>query len=67
MKAFFEEYGLAIVIVVVVGVLIGVAVVSSDKGKTKMNDTYDKFNEQSDKVIDKAFSNSDTDSGDTNQ
>lgn len=43
MKAFLEEYGLVIVITIVVAMLIGVAVYVSQQGKTKMEATFNSF------------------------
>lgn len=51
MKAFLEEYGLVIVIVIVVAMLIGVAWVVSTKGKEKMEDTFDAFTGIGDQAV----------------
>lgn len=51
MKAFLEEYGLVIVIVIVVAMLIGVAWVVSTKGREKMENTFDSFTGIGDQAI----------------
>lgn len=51
MKAFLEEYGLVIVIVIVVAMLIGVAWLVSTNGKAKMQDTFEKFTGIGDKAV----------------
>lgn len=56
MKAFFEEWGLTIVVVIVLMVLIGVAVRSSRSGGKKMEETYTKVTEKADKFVDEAMS-----------
>lgn len=54
MKAFLEEYGLVIVIVIVVAMLIGVAWVVSTKGKEKMEGTFNSFTEIGDEAVEDA-------------
>lgn len=56
MKAFFEEWGLTIVVVIVLMVLIGVAVRSSRSGGAKMEETYNKVTEKADKFVEEAMS-----------
>lgn len=59
MKAFFEEWGLTIVVVIVLMVLIGVAVRSSRKGGDSMENTYNKVTEKANKFVDEAMSEAD--------
>lgn len=54
MKAFLEEYGLVIVIVLVVTMLIAVAALVSSKGKESLTKTYDTFNEIADQAVKQA-------------
>lgn len=51
MKAFLEEYGLIIVVVIVVAMLIGVAIYVSKAGKGKMEDTFDRFTQIGDDAL----------------
>lgn len=51
MKAFLEEYGLVIVIVIVVAMLIGVAWLVSTEGKKKMEETFNSFTDIGDQAI----------------
>lgn len=51
MKAFLEEYGLVIVIVIVVAMLIGVAWLVSTEGKKKMKETFNSFTDIGDQAI----------------
>ena len=46
-----EEYGLVIVIVIVVAMLIGVASYVSREGKGKMEDTFDGFTQIGEKAL----------------
>lgn len=55
MKAFFEEYGLTIVIVIVLAILIGVAVRSGRKGSNEMKKTYDNFTSKATNFVDEAM------------
>lgn len=59
MKAFLEEYGLVIVIVLVVTMLIGVAGIVSKKGKTSLENTYNTFDEIASEAVDQAKSEAD--------
>ena len=51
MKAFLEEYGLVIVVIIVVAVLIGLAVYFSQSGKEKITKTYTTFTEGADSIV----------------
>ena len=51
MKAFLEEYGLVIVIVIVVAMLIGVASYVSREGKGKMEGTFDGLTKIGDQAL----------------
>lgn len=51
MKAFFEEYGLAIVIIIVVAALIALAVYVSDNGTKAMTSDYDNFTSKANAVV----------------
>lgn len=51
MKAFLEEYGLVIVVIIVVAVLIGLAVYFSQSGKEKITKTYNSFTDGADSIV----------------
>lgn len=51
MKAFLEEYGLVIVVIIVVAVLIGLAVYFSQSGKEKITKTYTTFTDGADSIV----------------
>ena len=51
MKAFLEEYGLVIVVIIVVAVLIGLAVYFSQSGKEKITNTYTNFTNGADEIV----------------
>ena len=55
MKAFLEEYGLVIVVIIVVAVLIGLAVYFSQSGKTKITNTYKTFTDGADSIVTKSM------------
>lgn len=52
MKAFLEEYGLVIVVIIVLAVLIALAVYVSNNGKQSVTNTYDTFTEKADGIVD---------------
>lgn len=52
MKAFFEEYGLAIVAIIVIAAIIAIAITTSTKGKTDMESAYTKFTNQANSAVD---------------
>lgn len=52
MKAFLEEYGLVIVVVIVLAVLIALAIYVSEDGKQSVKDTYNTFTEKADGIVD---------------
>lgn len=54
MKAFLEEYGLVIVIVLVVTMLIGVAAFVSANGKKSLEKTYTTFDKIAGEAVDEA-------------
>ena len=56
MKAFLEEYGLVIVVIIVVAVLIGLAVYFSQSGKTKITNTYENFTSGADSIVNQSMS-----------
>lgn len=60
MKAFLEEYGLVIVIVLVVTMLIGVAAFVSAKGKKSLKNTYTAFDEIASEAVKEAESDWET-------
>lgn len=51
MKAFLEEYGLVIVVIIVVAVLIGLAVYFSQSGREKITKTYNSFTDGADSIV----------------
>ena len=55
MKAFLEEYGLVIVVIIVVAVLIGLAVYFSQTGKTKITNTYENFTTGADSIVNQSM------------
>lgn len=55
MKAFLEEYGLVIVVIIVVAVLIGLAVYFSRTGRENITNTYDSFVSGADSVVNSAM------------
>lgn len=63
MKAFLEEYGLVIVIVLVVTMLIAVAAYVSKEGKGSLTDTYDAFNSIADEAVSQAQSDWESNKG----
>ena len=60
MKAFLEEYGLVIVIVLVVTMLIGVASYVSKNGKESLKKNYNTFDEIANDAVDQAKSEADS-------
>lgn len=52
MKAFFEEYGLAIVIIIIIAALIGLSVYTANNGKKDMTQTYTNFTDKANQTID---------------
>lgn len=63
MKAFLEEYGLVIVVIIVVAVLISLAVYFSGSGRDKITETYDSFTAGAQSLVDKAMSETGTNGG----
>lgn len=63
MKAFLEEYGLVIVIVLVVTMLIAVAAYVSKNGKKSLQDTYGAFADIANDAVGNAISDYNTNNG----
>lgn len=57
MKAFLEEYGLVIVVIIVVAVLIGLAVYFASHGKDDITQTYGAFTQGANSIVQKSIDN----------
>lgn len=66
MKAFFEEYGLIIVVIIVIAVLISIAIIQSRKGGNQINKTFDDFSTHAEDIVNEQFSAAADSSGGTN-
>ena len=51
MKAFLEEYGLVIVVIIVLAVLIALEIYVSNNGKQSVTKTYDDFTNKADGIV----------------
>ena len=67
MKAFLEEYGLVIVVIIVVAVLIGLAVYFSKSGQEKITKTYTTFTDGADSIVNQSMKDVGTYTGTTQQ
>lgn len=55
MKAFLEEYGLVIVVIIVIAVLISLAMTFSRDGRERITSTYTNFADGADAIVKESY------------
>ncbi len=54
MKAFLEEYGLDVVVIIVVAALLGVGLIVAKKGSKGLENTFNRFTDKAEEAMNKA-------------